>query len=48
MIKIFHVVLDDEDVENAQVLSRDAGMYLEEWIQFTVDHGIENKLIPEK
>ena len=47
-IKVFHVILDDDDQEAAAECDKDAGISLEEWIQFAVDYAVKEKLTPEK
>ena len=48
MIQVYHVILDDDDREAATECAKDAGMSLEEWLQFAVDYAVSQKLTPEK
>lgn len=46
MIQVYHVILDDDDKEKASKCAADAGMTLEEWIQYAVDYAVIEELTP--
>lgn len=46
MITVHHIILDDDDKEKAEKCAADAGMPLEEWIQYAVDYAVIEELTP--